>query len=175
MAWRWSAILVAVLGIAALTPGAQAAKKPPYKDACRLVTGAEINSIMGRKLKRDVKGPEGCRWASGVQAEVGLQITGFKKLSDAKEYLNDGPVRSYELCIDPPNKFLPHSGLGNEAWLDSCNANVAFRVGHIVGEVTAFSADVTEGSHTDAHRATAIARKAVRRLQKLRCPPSFCR
>ena len=130
---------------------------------------------MGRTLHKAVSDPTGCGWRAGIQADVGLQIYGFKTAADAKEYLHGGPVRSYELCIDPPNQFLPGSGLGNEAWLDSCNSNVAFRLGRMTGEVTTYTADVREGSSTDSHRASAVARRAVKRLRKLRCPPSFCR
>jgi hypothetical protein len=105
---------------------------------------------------------------------VGFQLYGYATVAAAKEYMA-GVVRGYQLCIDPPNQFLPGSGLGNEAWVDGCGSNVAFRLGRLVGEVTTYSDDVVQGSGADTRRTASIARKAVKRLRKLRCPPSFCR
>jgi hypothetical protein len=168
---RKAALLLLVLAVVA---PAQARTKPPLKRACQLITTNEVSTIMGRKMLRSANDPTGCGWQSGPKAQAGLQVYGFKTVKAAKEYLQTGPVRSYELCVDPPNQFLPGSGLGDEAWLDSCNSNVAFRLGRITGEVTEYTADVEEGSHTDSRRATAIARKVVARLHHFRCPPSFC-
>ncbi|HEX6458543.1 MAG TPA: hypothetical protein VF032_06470 [Thermoleophilaceae bacterium] len=165
-----TALLTVVLALA----GTAHAGKPPLKRACQLVTTHQVSAIMGRTMKRSANDPTGCGWRSGPIDQAGLELYGFKTVKAAKEYLQGGPVADFELCVDPPNQFLPGSGLGDEAWLDSCNSNVAFRLGRVTGEVTESTSDVKEGSHTDAHRATAIARKAVARLRKLRCPPSFC-
>jgi hypothetical protein len=167
-----TALLLLVL--AAVTPAAQARTKPPLKRACQLLSTAQVSAVMGRKMARSANDPTGCGWRSGTQAEVGLQLYGFKTVKAAEEYLQGGPVADFELCQQPPNQFLPGSGLGDEAWLDSCNSNLAFRLGRVTGEVTAYSADVTEGSRKDSARVTALSRKAVKRLRKLRCPPAFC-
>ena len=169
-------MLIAAVSLLAL-PGtaADAKKKPLYRTACQLVTTPEVSSIMGRKMNRLVSDPGGCGWRGGPQDQAGIEVNGFKTSAAAKEYLHGGPVSSYELCIDPPNRYLPGSRLGNEAWLDSCNSNVALRLGRIVIEVVTSTEDVREGSNADARRTAAIARKAVKRMSKLRCPPSFCR
>jgi hypothetical protein len=166
-----AALLLLVLAMA--TP-AGAKSKPPLKRACQLLSTAQVSAVMGRTMVRNANDPTGCGWRGGAQAEAGLQLYGFKTVKAADEYLQGGPVADFELCEQPPNQFLPGSGLGNEAWLDSCNSNLAFRLGRVDGELTAYSADVQEGSHKDSARVTAMARKAVKRLRKLRCPPSFC-
>jgi hypothetical protein len=168
---RKAALLLLLL--AAATP-AGAKTKPPLKRACQLITTNEVSTIMGRKMVRSANDPTGCGWQSGPKAQAGLELYGFKTVKAAEEYLLGGPVADFELCEQPPNQFLPGSGLGNEAWLDSCNSNLAFRLGRVDGELTAYSADVQEGSHKDSARVTAMAHKAVKRLRKLRCPPSFC-
>ena len=174
MAWRATLIVAVSLLVLAVT-GADAKKKPTYRSGCQLVTTPEVSTIMGRRMHRVSDDPGGCGWRGSPQDQAGVEVTGFKTVSAAKEYLQGGPVSSYELCIDPPNKYLPGSGLGNEAWLDSCNSNVALRLGRIVVEVVTSTEDVKEGSTADSRRTAAIARKAVKRMRKLRCPPSFCR
>ena len=176
MPWIWRAALIVAVSVLALSDtAADAKKKPLYKSGCQLVTTPEVSAIMGRRMHRLVSDPGGCGWRGGPQVQAGIEVNGFKTAAAAKEYLHGGPVRSYELCIDPPNQYLPGSGLGNEAWLDSCNANVALRLGRITIEVVTSTEDVKEGSRADSRRTAAIARKAVKRMRKLRCPPSFCR
>jgi hypothetical protein len=87
------------------------AKKPPLKRACQLATNAEVNATMGRKLNRTSNEPTGCGWQGGPKAQAGLTIYGFKTVAIAKQYLA-GKVKGYEFCIDAPDHFLPHSGLG---------------------------------------------------------------
>jgi hypothetical protein len=170
------AVLIAVASLVVLTGAvADAKRKPPYRTGCQLVTTPEVSSIMGRRMNRVSNDPGGCGWRGGPKDQAGYSVTGFKTVAAAKEYLQGGPVSSYELCIDPPDKYLPGSGLGNEAWLDSCNANVALRLRTVVIEVVTTTEDVKEGSPADGRRTAAIARKAVKRMRKLRCPPSFCR
>lgn len=159
----------------ALATSAQAGAKPPLRHACQLVTPREVSAIMGSKMTATVDTPTGCRWGGVPRPEAGLELEGFGTKTAAKQYLAS-VVSDYELCINPPDQFLPGSGLGNEAWVDGCNSNVVFRVARVVGQFTAFTPNgVKEGSSADTHRTAALARKAVRRLRKLRCPPSFCR
>jgi hypothetical protein len=175
MAWTGRAVLLVVVSLLALNGIADAKRKPPLRGACQLVTTAEVTKIMGRKMvKSPGSAPTGCGWRSGPKAEAALQLYGFKTLTATKQYF-DGVVQGYELCIDPPDHFLPGSGLGDDAWRDACASNIVFRVGRLVGEVTTFTDDVVQGSSADTRRTAAIARKAVKRLRKLRCPPSFCR
>jgi hypothetical protein len=161
-----------LLALAVATP-AQAKTKPPLKRACQLITTHEVSTIMGRKMVRSANDPTGCGWQSGPKAQAGLELYGFKTVTAAKQYL-DSKVQDYELCVNPPDHFLPGSGLGDDAWLDACASNIAFRLGRLTGEVTSYSADVQQGSSKDTHRTAAITRTVVRRLRKLRCPPSFC-
>jgi hypothetical protein len=175
MSWTWRVVLLLVVGLLAFDGPADAKRKPPLKGACQLVTTSEVTSIMGRKMvKSPGSAPTGCGWRSGPKAEAALQLYGFKTLKATKQYF-DGVVQGYELCIDPPDHFLPGSGLGDDAWRDACASNIVFRVGRLVGEVTTFTDNVEQGSPADTHRTAAIVRKAARRLRKLRCPPSFCR
>jgi hypothetical protein len=154
--------------------GTAHATKPPFKRACQLASTHQVSVIMGRKMVQSANEPTGCGWQSGPKAQAGLEIYGFKTLSATKQYF-EGKVQGYELCVDPPDHFLPHSGLGDDAWLDSCASNIAFRVGRFTGEVTTFSEDVQQGSSADTHRTAALTRTIVKRLRKFRCPPSFCR
>jgi len=167
-----AALLLLVLAVA--TP-AEAKTKPPLRHACQLVTPHEVSVIMGTRMTATVDEPTGCRRGGVPRPEVGLELYGFATVAAAKQYLA-GVVSGYEFCVNPPDQFLPGSGLGNEAWVDGCNSNLVFRVARVVGQFTAFTPHgVTEGSSADTHRTAALARKAVRRLRKLRCPPSFCR
>lgn len=149
------------------------AKKPPLKRACQLATTAQVTSAMGRTMRKTADAPTGCGWQAGPNAQAGLEIYGWKKLSDAKQYFA-GKVKGYELCIDQPDHFLPHSGLGDDAWLDACGSNIAFRFGRITGEVTTYTQNVQEGTTADTHRTAGLTRKIVKHLRKLRCA-SFCR
>jgi hypothetical protein len=147
--------------------------KPPMKRACQLATTAQVSSIMGRTMHKAADDPTGCAWRAGPNAEAALEIYGWKKLSDAKQVLKDN-VRGYELCVDPPDHFLPHSGLGDDAWVDGCASNITFRLGRITAEVTTFTQDVQQGSSADTRRTAKLTRKIVAHLRKLRCG-SFCR
>jgi hypothetical protein len=149
------------------------AKKPPLKRACQLATNAEVNAIMGRTLRRTSNEPTGCAWQGGPKAQAALTIYGFKTVAIAKQYLA-GKVKGYEFCIDAPDHFLPHSGLGDDAWRDACGSNISFRAGRVVGEFTTFTRDVEEGSAADTRRTAGLTRKAVTHLNKLRCT-AFCR
>src|SRR5919201_885881 len=145
-----------LLALAVATP-AQAKTKPPLKRACQLITTHEVSTIMGRKMVRSANDPTGCGWQSGPKAQAGLELYGFKTVTAAKHYL-DSKVQDYELCVNPPDHFLPGSGLGDDAWLDACASNIAFRLGRLTGEVTSYSADVQQGSSKDTHRTAAITR-----------------
>jgi hypothetical protein len=149
------------------------AKKPPLKRACQLVTTAQVSSVMGRGMHKTADAPTGCAWQAGPNAQASLELYGWKKLSDAKQYFA-GKVKGYEFCVDQPDHFLPHSGLGDDAWLDACASNVAFRLGRITGEVTTFTQDVEQGSTGDTRRTSKLTRKIVAHLRKLRCA-AFCR
>jgi hypothetical protein len=161
-----------LLALAVAVP-AQAGAKPPLRRACQLINAREVSAIMGRKMVKSADDPTGCGWQSGPRAQAGLELYGFKTLKATKQYF-DSKVQEYELCVDPPDHFLPGSGLGNDAWVDACTSNIAFRLGRVTGEVTAFSEDVRQGSSKDTHRTAAITRRVVKRLRRLRCPPSFC-
>lgn len=91
------------------------AKKPPLKRACQLATNTEVNAIMGRTLQRTSNEPTGCAWQGGPKAQAALTIYGFKTVAIAKQYLA-GKVKGYEFCMDAPDHFLPHSGVGDDAW-----------------------------------------------------------
>lgn len=165
-----------VLGLTGslLLASATGAKKPPLKRACQLATNAEVKAAMGRPMTRTSNEPTGCGWQAGPKAQASLELYGWKKLSDAKEYFA-GKVKGYEFCVDEPDHFLPHSGFGDDAWRDACGSNISFRLGHITGEVTTYTRDgVTEGSPADTRRTAKLTRKIVAHLGKLRCA-SFCR
>jgi hypothetical protein len=182
MAWR--VLMVAAVSLATLANAAPAtARKPVLKNACKLVTDAEIKELMGRRpIAKQGGTAEGCVWQTrrmvpgdnGRPGEAaGLTLSGFKKLSDAK-YFVDGVARPGG-CGEP-DPFLPtrNRDLGDEAYLVGCNSNIAFRLGHIVGEVNTYTNDVKEESRADTRRTTALTRKAVKRLRRYRCGP-LCR
>ena len=174
MALTWRAALLTAVVSFVMANGAGATTKPPLKRACQLVTTAQVSAIMGITMHRSANDPNGCGWRASRTSYAGLELYGFKRLSDAKDYLAS-EVQDFELCGErPPDQFLPRSGLGDDAWIDACNSNVAFRVGHVTGRVTSTRDGSREGSRADAHRTAAITRKAVAKLRRLRCPPSFC-
>jgi hypothetical protein len=173
MAWKRRAALVVTVSLFALPVGAEG-KKPPLKNACQLATTAQVNAVMGRRLRKTASAPTGCGWQGGPKAQASLEIYGFKTVAVAKQYLAS-KVQGYEFCVDAPDHFLPGSGLGDDAWRDACASNIAFRVGRVVGETTTYTDDVQQGSTADTRRTASLTRKAVTHLRKLSCPPSFCR
>lgn len=170
---KWLLVLSALFSLVLANSIDAKTPKPPMKRACQLATTAQVSSIMGRTMRKAADDPTGCGWRAGPNAEAALEIYGWRKLSDAKQVLKD-KVRGYELCVDPPDHFLPHSGLGDDAWVDGCASNIAFRLGHVTGEVTTFTQDVQQGSSADTRRTAKLTRKIVAHLRKLRCA-SFCR
>src|SRR4051812_11591114 len=133
MAWKRRAVLVVMVSLFALPVSADG-KKPPLKNACQLATTAQVNAVMGRRLRKTASAPTGCGWQGGPKAQAGLEIYGFKTVAVAKQYLAS-KVHGYTFCVTQPEQFLPGSGVGDEAWLDTCASNIAFRVGKVVGEV----------------------------------------
>lgn len=178
----WGAFLVgAVCGAAAAGFSPAASARPPLKDACKLVTGSEIKTLMGRRPVERRGGPEGCVWTTrpatykgdaGRRAEdIGLELLGYQNLRQAKEYVD---LRTRPVGCDW-DRLLPGRGRpGDDAWLQDCNAGVLFRLGRIVGEVTTFTNDVREGSRADVSRTVSLTRKAVAGLRRYRCDPPLC-
>jgi hypothetical protein len=182
MAWR--SLVVAAVSLASLANTAEAtAAKPVLKNACKLATDREIKKLMGRRpIEKSGKTAEGCGWTTrrmipgdnGRNAEAaGVTLTGFKKLADAK-YFVDAAARPGG-CGEP-DPFLPtrNHELGDEAFLVGCNSNIAFRLGHIVGDVISYTNDVKEESRADTRRTTSLTRILVKRLRRYRCG-SLCR
>lgn len=173
MKWVLRTLLLGALCSLALATASDA-KKPPFTRACQLATNTEVSVAMGRTVHRVTSQRTACGWRGGRHATAFLNVYAYKKLADAKDYLAS-TVRGYELCYLPPDHFLPGSGLGDDAWVENCGSNIAFRVGHVVGEVNTFSDDVDQGSPADTHRTAAIVRRMVAHLHRLRlCVPAFC-
>jgi hypothetical protein len=182
MAWR--SLVVAAVSLASLANVADAtAAKPVLKNGCKLVKEREIKELMGRRPVSKRGGTaEGCVWTTrrmipgdnGRPAEeAGVTLSGFKRLADAK-YFVDGVARPGG-CGEP-DPFLPtrNHELGDEAYLVGCNSNIAFRLGHIVGEVNTFTNDVKEQSRADTRRTVSLTKIVVKRLRRYRCGP-LCR
>src|SRR5437764_15428619 len=102
MAWTWRAAVLVLVGLLAASGSADAKKKPPLKGACQLVTTAQVDAIMGRKMVRTANAPTGCGWQAGPKAQASIELYGFATVKATKQYF-DGKVRGYELCVDQPD------------------------------------------------------------------------
>jgi hypothetical protein len=177
---RFLVLLCAGLLVAFSAAPTAAARKPVLRNACKLVTNAEIERLMGHRPIARRGYPEGCVWITkrptgdtetgeaGEEASVAL--TGFASVREAKQYV-DLSTESVGCEWDP---LLPDPKLGDDAWLEDCGANVLFRVRRIVGKVSTFTNDAREGSRADVRRSTGLVRKAVPRLRRYRCGPPLC-
>lgn len=182
MAWR--ALVAVLISLAVLASAASATPaKPVLKNACKLVRNDEIKKLMGRQPVSKRGGTaEGCVWTTRrmvpgdngrTAEEAGVSLTGYKRLADAKDSVDF--VARPGGCGEP-DPFLParNRDLGDEAFLVGCNSNIAFRLGHVVGEVVTHTNDVKEESSADTRRTTALTRIFVKRLRHYRCG-SLCR
>jgi hypothetical protein len=161
--------------LAGFAPGAPA-RLPPLKNACKLITDAEIKELMGRKPVAKRGGPEGCVWTTrravygdveqgGRNAEqASVTTNNYGSVAQAKELFDsvanpDGPCQ---------HEFhLPGGRIGDESAI-GCS-NIIFRLGAWVVDVTTYTNDVKEDSAADLRRTTKLARKTAKRLRRYRC------
>src|SRR5215471_6129267 len=164
MAWVWRLLLPATVSFIALSPAAHA-KNPPLTNACQLATTAEVRAVMHARVHPPTStDPNLCAWSQGQVAGAGIEVYGYKTVRAAKEHL-DADVRGFDLCgDDSPSHFLPGSRLGDDAWLDGCDSNIAFRWGRFAGMVHTYSQSVDEASPADTRRTANLTRKVVAHL-----------
>jgi hypothetical protein len=182
MAWRAILVLGVCGALLAEQASGASARLPPLKNACKLVTDAEIKELMGRKPVAKRGYPEGCVWTTrrmvpgdveqgGRNADAAsVTTTNFDSVRDAQELYDsianpDGP------CQHLPH--LPPRQIGDESAI-GCS-NIVFRLGKWVVEVTTYTNDVKEDSTADVRRTTKLAKKAAKRIRRYRCgtgPPT---
>jgi hypothetical protein len=168
--------------LAGLAPGASA-RLPPLKNACKLITDAEIKELMGRKPVAKTGGPEGCVWTTRRMVPGDVEQGGRNAEQASITTNNFGSVREarefYDSIADPdsPCRHLPHlppRQIGDESAI-GCS-NIVFRLGPWVVDVVTHTNDVEEESSADVRRTTKLARKTAKRIRRFRCGagPPLC-
>jgi hypothetical protein len=173
-------LLVVAVSLAVLVQAAPAsAARPVLKNACKLVTNAEIKDLMGRKPVSKAGRTAGCVWTTrrmvfgedtGRNAEAAnVELTGFKKLSDVREFY-DGLTKPNGANCGEADPLLPtrRRVFGDHAHLTGCS-HIVFRLGHFVGDVHTFTNNVKEASRADTRRTADLTKIFVKRLRRYRC------